>query len=100
MERISSARQGIKREGDTIRIKMAYAKEGLEIAGDSINALSVLENGREISYQALVDGDSLVLRLEEMTEGSLQIRFARDAWYQVNLFNAAGIPAIPFETRC
>ena len=79
---------------------MAYAKEGLEIAGDSINALSVLENGREISYQALVDGDSLVLRLEEMTEGSLQIRFARDAWYQVNLFNAAGIPAIPFETRC
>lgn len=92
--------EGIKREGDTIRIKMAYAKEGLEIAGDSINALSVLENGREISYQALVDGDSLVLRLEEMTEGSLQIRFARDAWYQVNLFSAAGIPAIPFETRC
>ena len=46
------------------------------------------------------EGNTLVLKLEQPTEESILIRFAREAWYQVNLVNSAGVPAIPFETRC
>lgn len=67
------------------------AKRGAEeyLAGDSTMA-----------YQASVEGNTLVLKLEQPTEESILIRFAREAWYQVNLVNSAGVPAIPFETRC
>lgn len=92
--------RAVTRNDDSICIQMAYAGDGLQILGESLHALSLLADGKEIPYKASVSGDQLVLTLEERTDAPIQIRFARDDWYQVNLVNAAGIPAIPFETRC
>ena len=91
---------GIKREADKITIEMEDTGDNLQIMGHTINALELRSADRVIPYQASVAGDALILSLEEGTDDPIQIRFAKGDWYQVNLVNAAGIPAIPFETRC
>lgn len=91
---------GIRREGDKIIIEMENAGEGLQIVGSTIEALQLRSADQVIPYNASVAGNALILSLDEPTDAPIQIRFAKDDWYRVNLVNAAGIPAIPFETRC
>lgn len=91
---------GISHNGAEIRIEMAYAQDGLRIIGDTLEAMELRAGDSTMAYQASVEGNTLVLKLEQPTEEFILIRFAREAWYQVNLVNSAGIPAIPFETRC
>ena len=90
----------VSRQGTEIRIEMAYAQDGLRIIGDTLEAMELRAGDSTMAYQASVEGNTLVLKLEQPTEESILIRFAREAWYQVNLVNSAGVPAIPFETRC
>ena len=91
---------GIKRDSDKITIEMEYTGDNLQIVGHTINALELRSADQVIPYKASVAGNALILSLEEGTDEPIQIRFAKGDWYQVNLVNAAGIPAIPFETRC
>lgn len=90
----------VKREDDKIIITMKNAKDGLKILGEGLNALKLTASNANISYEASVEGANLILSLNESVEESVLIQFARDDWYVVNLVNAAGIPAIPFEVRC
>lgn len=91
---------GIKREADKIIIDMEDSGENLQILGSTIEALQLRSADQVIPYNASVAGNALILSLDEPTDAPIQIRFAKDDWYRVNLVNAAGIPAIPFETRC
>ncbi len=91
--------QEVKRTGNRITLSFANAQGGLT-AGKSINALYVMEKSNPIDYEAALSGSELLLTLCEYVPGKLTIKFARDAWYQVNLCNQAGIPAIPFEVSC
>lgn len=94
-DRLVSAARGAE-----IRIEMAYAQDGIRIIGDTLEAMELRAGDSTMAYQASVEGNTLVLKLEQPTEESILIRFARETWYQVNLVNSAGVPAIPFETRC
>lgn len=95
----ASRLQEVKRTGNRITLSFANAQGGLT-AGKSINALYVMEKSNPIDYEAALSGSELLLTLCEYVPGKLTIKFARDAWYQVNLCNQAGIPAIPFEVSC
>lgn len=45
-----------------------------------------------------VEGEMLVIQSDAISRaGRIRICFAETAFHQVNLFNAAGIPALPFE---
>ena len=50
-----------------------------------------------MAYEAAIDRDKVILTLKEKAEGPRVVRFARGKWYKVNLYNSAGVPAIPFE---
>lgn len=114
----------IRRDGDRAEITFANAEGGLTVKGDRVEALHIYpaqktggekdaseksenEPGRrtetsrrtEIPFTADVEGEKLVIRLPEGT-GRVSIEFARTRWYLVNLYNQAGIPAIPFEFTC
>ncbi len=65
--------------------------EGKRATEGAVNALEV--DGAPISGQ--IAGDKLQIKLAEKPR---HIAFAWTGYYQVNLYNAAGIPAKPFQT--
>ena len=88
------------REGNKIILRFAHAGSGLTLRGEQISALSVLSNGTALPWTCNVSGDKLTLQLEQDCDGPVEIAFAQGDWYSVNLYNSAGIPAIPFLIRC
>ena len=64
--------------------------EGLHIEGDDVQALYV--NGQPCP--ARIQDNTLILDLPEAENWSIE--FANTGYYEVNLCNGAGIPAIPF----
>ena len=86
----------IDREGNMITVTFEYAGEGLKLESGSLEALQVVQDGEEIPYTADVEGSKLVLSLKTDYRKPVELRFAQEAWYRVNLYNSANIPAIPF----
>jgi sialate O-acetylesterase len=84
------------REGQEIKITFTGAEGGLEIRGDELAAMEVICDGKPVEFTASVDGEELVLTLAEECSCPADVRFAKKAWYLVNLYNKAGIPAVPF----
>lgn len=85
-----------KRDGDLF-LHFAHA-EGLYLDGDLFETLELLgADGKRVAASgAVLDGDSLILR---SCGSAVTIRYARTPFFTAKLFNAAGIPAKPFETN-
>lgn len=72
--------------------------EGLTIAGNELHVMTGVNTageGREITNAEIKDG---VLVLHDCADIAA-LRFAWTDYYEVNLYNAAGIPAKPFEVK-
>lgn len=80
---------GVRRSDDTAVLQFKNAA-GLHIKGDVVNALLV--NGQPCS--GTVENDCLIVPLP--AADLWHIEFANTGYYEVNLYNAANIPAIPF----
>ncbi len=83
------------REGRRIEIFFQNAGTGLEIRGGTLQAAEVTDAAGPVAFEAAALGDRLVLTLRR-DAGPVTVRFAWTAWYLVNLYNSAGIPAVPF----
>ena len=70
--------------------------QGLYLDGDLFDTLELLdEKGHGVAAdEAVLDGDSLILR---GCGSAVTIRYAQTPFFTAKLFNAAGIPAKPFE---
>lgn len=88
--------KSITRRDSQIRIAFEHADGGLEIKGEKLEALTIQQEGCPVDYKAYVDGEELVLEAEVKPDAKLQVMFAQDKWYQVNLYNKIGVPAVPF----
>lgn len=83
---------GVSRRGGEAVLQFKNAA-GLHIKGDAVNALLV--NGQPCSGR--VENDCLVISLPE--GGMWRIEFANTGYYEVNLYNGANIPAVPFTAE-
>ncbi len=84
-----------KKTDDRIALRFSHG-ERLTILGDELHAMvgvNAAGESREISNAEIQDNTLILHDCADVTE----LRFARTDYYEVNLYNAAGIPAKPFE---
>ena len=86
-----------QKEGNKIKIRFRNAKGGLSLEGDTVNALKVRSQGSFLDYKERIDGDTLILELEEEAPSGTAVELAKGDFYLVNLYNKAHIPAVPFS---
>ena len=86
------------REGKTVKIAFQNAGEGLTVRGEPLSALEVFDNAGAVDFETTVSGDTLTVILRR-DAGPVSLRFAQTCWFQVNLYNSAGLPAIPFTLK-
>lgn len=91
--------ESVTRKKNVITITWKNAGDGIVVKGDKVEGLHVFAGEEEKAYSFTVAENKLVLQMEQVEDEPLQVKFARTSWYQVNLYNSAGIPAIPFETN-
>ena len=89
---------GVAREGGAIRLRFSHA-DGLAVKGDEVSALEVLAGGASLPFTSRVQGSELVVVPDAEQEGSVTVRLGWQNWHIINLVNAAGIPALPFEVE-
>ena len=63
-----------------------------------ISALSITQDGHPLIPSSFdVAGDGITLSFAGLSGEPVCLRFAKTNYYKVNLYNSAGIPALPFE---
>jgi sialate O-acetylesterase len=92
--------RGLDRAADgSLVFRFDNSNGGLCIRGSRLKGLQLFARGAEVKrFAAHIEGDTLVLR----PGGTLippvdEIRYAAEPYTQVNLFNGAGFPALPFS---
>ena len=90
--------ESVARKKNIVTITWNNAGDGIVVKGDKVEGLHVFAGEEEKAYSFTVEGNKLVLQMEQVEDEPLEVKFARTSWYQVNLYNSVGIPAIPFET--
>ncbi|MCD8015316.1 MAG: hypothetical protein LUG99_19535 [Lachnospiraceae bacterium] len=78
-------------EGDRLVLRLAEAEAHL---GSSTER----DAGGEMISQ--LNGDAEKSACATVTPERIQIKFAQTPWFLVNVYNSAGIPAVPFEFVC
>lgn len=88
-----------KREGDSLRLSFDSAGDGLRSRdGGPIRGFAVAgADGRYRYADAVIDGDSVVVRCKEIP-APLTVRYAWAGAPGANLVNRSGLPAAPFRT--
>lgn len=79
-------------------ITFSRVGDGLTVAGESINALTIEgPDGKTAEIDSFaIRKDCLYVSVKQCSSGQYRILYAQTPYYEVNLFNSAGIPAIPF----
>lgn len=90
------------REGDDLVIECSGAEGGLYVAGEEVNALEITDDaGRNVpktEYEVLVSAEQIrICFMAPLSGNPYTVRFAKTPYYEVNLYNMAGIPMKPFE---
>ena len=94
--------KSLEREGNSLIITCSGAEGGLYIRGDKLNELCVETDEekvlREDEYTVSVRGERIELLFPEgLHENGYRVKYARTPFYEVNIYNMAGIPMKPFE---
>lgn len=87
---------GGEREGNQIRLHFSHTGSKLHVNGNVINSLYVEQGGILIGVKDFKLDQELLLIFETLTEEPVEIRFAKEGYCEVNLFNQADLPVKPF----
>lgn len=93
--------EGIECEMDGFHMTFSGCPGGLKIEGDTLNGLEIYVDGHKAEgWHAQVNGEDVEIRNLFLRKGSMiDIKFAYQPYVNVNLYNMAGIPAMPFYKK-
>jgi sialate O-acetylesterase len=87
-----------KVEGKTIRLSFDHADSGLVAKGGELRGFAIAgEDHKFVWAKAAIDGKQVVVSAPEV-ENPVAVRYAWDMNPVCNLYNQAGLPAVPFRT--
>ena len=87
-------------EGDKVRLKFKHAYDGLEAkGGDTLKGFAIAgEDHKWVWADAeIVRNDTVVVRSDKVSK-PVAVRYAWASNPVCNLYNMAGLPAVPFRT--
>ncbi len=89
---------GATREGAVLRVKFIHASAGLVAHDKPVQSLE-LAGANKVFYPATakIDRDSLLVSAPEVQEPAA-VRYAWKNFPEANLYNGAGLPAVPFRS--
>lgn len=86
-------------EGNKIRLAFDHVHGGLKVAGDELRSFAVCGEDKKWAWaNASIDGDTVVLVVPDSITKPVAVRYAWANNPDATLFNAAGLPAVPFRT--
>lgn len=84
--------------GKELAVTFDHASDGLVIEPEGdLSALHVMCGDCELPFTWEIQEDKLILHLEKPLTHLVSVRYAQDQWFVGTIYNAAGIPALPFE---
>jgi sialate O-acetylesterase len=87
-----------RRDGKTWRVQFDHAEGGLVARGEGVTSLELAGADRVFHpATARIEGDALIVSSEEVSE-PVAVRYAWRSYPAANLYNRAGLPAVPFRT--
>jgi len=90
--------RSLKISGDQVRLKFENAGNGLVAKGGSLTGFAVAgDDGKFVWAKATIDGSDVVLSAPGVPN-PVTVRYAWDVNPICNLYNQAGLPAVPFRT--
>jgi sialate O-acetylesterase len=90
--------RSMKITGNQVRLRFDHVQGGLMAKGGPLAGFAVAgADGKFIWAKAEIDGDSVVLSASDISQ-VVAARYAWDVNPVCNLYNQAGLPAVPFRT--
>ena len=90
--------KGMKRDGNRIRLSFSHVDGGLAAKGGDLQGFAIAGEDRKFVWAtAVIDGNTVVVSSPHITK-PVAVRYAWDINPVCNLYNQAGLPAVPFRT--
>lgn len=92
--------ESMRIDGEKVRVKFAHAEGGLVLRGGGAEAKGFAVAGKDETYawaRAEIDGAEAIVSSPGVKE-PMHVRYAWANNPETNLFNTAGLPAVPFRT--
>jgi sialate O-acetylesterase len=90
--------ESVERLPGSIRLHFAHIDGGLVVKGDKLEEFSIAGDDRKWFWaDAHIDGNTVVVSSPSVVNPT-QVRYAWQSNPAATLFNAAGLPAVPFRT--
>jgi sialate O-acetylesterase len=88
----------IKARGSNFRLTFDHAGSGLSVQGEQLQGFAIAgHDGKYYNAQARLVGTDQVLVWSEQVKTPVSIRFGWADYTYANLYNSAGLPAVPFR---
>ncbi|HTL57808.1 MAG TPA: sialate O-acetylesterase [Candidatus Limnocylindrales bacterium] len=90
--------KGMKKDGNRIRLSFNHVDGGLAAKGADLQGFAIAGEDRKFVWAtAVIDGNTVVVSSPHITK-PVAVRYAWDINPVCNLYNQAGLPAVPFRT--
>ncbi len=89
-----------RKEGESVILHFEHVAEGLYTTEGKPTGIELYAEGLRLSPDITVGKDTVTLTDESLTSVSdITVRYAMDNYFEVHLFNSAGLPVFPFEAK-